>query len=131
MAYQGGYKLWDRDALGVATHRKIVYLGNLGNKCALQWILHQATGSASAISVYTAADTNGKLLGEDGEAALLDPATNPRWSTTPIAFAALPAAAIGSSHQPFDRPGPFILIEVVCNVAMPEFSLLIWGAGNI
>lgn len=132
MSYQGAFKLWDREPLSVATHRKLVYVANLGNKCAMQWIQHEAIGSATAITVYTTAEPNGKLLGEDGEPTLLNPATNPRWSpATPIAFTALPAAAIGSSHQPFDRPGPWLLLEVVVNVAMSKFSFLLWGAGNV
>lgn len=131
MSYQRGTNLWFLEPLGVGLWRKLVDLGKFGNKCAMQWVLHTAVGSAAAISVYTSAHTNGALLGINGEPSLLDPAINPLWSTTPIAFAALPAAVIGSSHQPFDRPGPFILLEVNVDVAMERFSLGLWGSGNL
>ena len=99
---------------------------NEAKRAAVQWINHAAAGGASAvINLYAALSNRPDDLGGPSP----DPAANPYWSPirddtgTPITFAVLPGATVGSDILPLLDLAVFdVLVEIVVTGAYTDFS---------
>lgn len=105
------------------------------NRTSLQWIVHQAVGSAAAvISLFVAASDR-----ELADLNNLDPATNPYWSPlesiagVPLTFPHQPGAVIGSCLLPIGLLSLTSMLAVVTVAGAPyplgSFSLLVRTTG--
>lgn len=123
-------KLLDRQPLAAGPRPFRINTENV-KRASVQWINHAAAGGASAAVAFFAATTP-----RADDLLDTDPATNPFWSPvrddtgTPITFAVLPGATVGSDVLPLnDLSVTELLVVFTVTGAYTEFSVIERTAG--
>jgi hypothetical protein len=123
-------KLLDRQPLASGPRPFRINTENV-KRASVQWVNHVAAGGASATVAFFAAATP-----RTDDLANTDPAANPFWSPirdetgTPVTFAVLPGATIGSDILPLnDLAVTELLVVFTVTGAYTEFSIIERTAG--